>query len=118
MLIKLKNRDVRKILLDAGFAPEKVQDFLIWNSEHSWVFQAVCYRFLELINENSPHIGTKGIFEDLRRDPRYKKFGNYKLSNLYTSYYARILVAVFPQYRDKLILKSLKSSGNQEQQAA
>lgn len=92
-----------------GVDLDTVKHALRWIKENHDVWLAYEDKVLEAIHSGQTYISSKAIFEDLRRDFQRRNSSEFKFSNNYTAYLARVFIAKYPQHEDKF--KFCKTKG-------
>lgn len=98
--------EIRRFLISEGYNFLEVDLFLGFHKANRHVFEAYERKAFELINAGAKRLSSKGIFERLREDASIQTSGSvWKLSNDYTSYYARCFAFKHPQHKGLLVFK-------------
>ena len=85
--------DVRRSRADQIFAA-----FKKFHAEHPIVWELFCRFTKEIIGSGFKNYGSKAVFERVRWYTTFETSTIIKLNNNYTSYYARMFHAKFPDY--------------------
>jgi len=101
-------RNYREALLKEGVPKSTVAKFVAYHSANPHIWQEFEKRALNAIHSGENRLFAKAIMEDIRRDPKVNKQGEYKVSNSMTAYYARSFIIKYPHHRNKFVLKTIK----------
>jgi len=87
--------DVRRTRADQIFAA-----FKRFHAENQIVWDLFAKYTMEIVRGGHKNFGAKAVFERIRWYTTLETTNRIKLNNNYTSYYARMFVAKFPQYAE------------------
>lgn len=84
--------------------------FAEYHAKHPQIWDLYQKFALEAINAGAKKIGSKAIFERIRWEAYFTKNEGekYKVNNIYTPHYARMFVAMYPQFADRIELRATK----------
>lgn len=99
--------------LIAGKVPDKTADkFLDWHAKHPDVWRAFKKMTLALIDAGKKSYGAKAIMEVIRFNHDIQGGKEFKISNNYTAYYARIFAIQHPSHQNFFQFKAVKGLKN------
>lgn len=97
-------------LISLGANLEEAKKFIEYHKSNLWIWDAFETEAAQQISSGRTKLGAKELFERIRWLGGEKQHYEFKLSNNFTAYYARMFVLKYPQHRNIFTLKELKNA--------
>lgn len=101
--------DVIKWNLVADGVPEDTAElFIKYHKSNPQIWREFEAHALELIQNGVKHYGAKAIMEIIRFHRAIRKQSEWKISNSYTAYYARVFALKYDEYAEFFSFKEVR----------
>ncbi len=103
--------DAINILVSSGATQSMARDVCGYIKKHPHIWKAFQEHCLKVVQQGARRLSAKATFEHMRYENSggdWEKYKDYKVSNNYTAYFARLFAGKYPQYESLFLFKEIK----------
>jgi hypothetical protein len=107
----MTEQEAIQILVNAGTPMSTALDVCGYIKKYPHIWKAFQKHCLEIVSQGAKRLGAKAVFEHMRYKESggdWEKYDEFKISNDYTAYFARLLAGKYPNCKNLFVFKKIK----------